>query len=335
MKKQLWGLLFAFLFVAAAQGQAAAGTPVEFKFHITAGTASITRTSVEKMLDHIEANAKGNIVVTRYLMGEIAQNDEDQLSALMEDSIQGVCTGDMVLSWAAPEWIGYTSIPFAFRDNDHFFKFFLGEQGKKMNTMIQERFGLRFIDSLVGARGGRMLTANKPVRAPDDMAGIKFRVPNVVGTVASWEAVGATVVGVPWSELFTALQTGLVQAQENPYAELESGAFYQVQSHIMETSHQIGPQLIVVSESFWNALTPELQQVVNDAIRVGFEYFNKETVANDLRIRQKFVDSGNTIIPREDIDVEAFKKVIQEKALPKLIKEGKVAEGGWDYIQSL
>lgn len=333
MRKTIASLVCAIALTLAFAVQAA--DPVELKFHTTAGTATITRTAIEKMLDYIDEHSGGGILVTRYLMGEIAQNDEDQISALMEDSIQGICTGDMVLSWAAPEWIGYTSIPFAFKNNDHFFKFFLGEKGEEINLKIQEKFGLRFIDSMIGARGGRMLTANKPIRTPAEMQGAKFRVPNVVGTVASWEGVGANVIGVPWSELFTALQTGLVDSEENPYAELESGAFYQVQSHIMETSHQIGPQLIVVSETFWQSLTPELQQVVNDAVKTGFEWFNLETANNDKRIRDKFIAAGNVIIPREEIDVEAFKKIIEEKVIPRLVKEGKVADGGWAYIQSL
>lgn len=335
MRKICLGMVLALTLLLGVASSAHAANPVEFKFHITGGTAVLTRTAVEKMLDHIEANSKGGIKVERFLMGEIAQNDEDQITALMEGSIQGICTGDMVLSWTAPEWISYTSIPFAFESNQHFFNFFLGEQGKKLNEALQENFSMRFIDSNIGARGGRMLTANKAVYKPSDMAGLKFRVPNVIGTVASWEAIGATVIGVPWSELFTALQTGLVQAEENPYAELESGAFYQVQSHIMETAHQIGPQLIVVSEDFWQALTPELQKVVNDGVKVGFDYYNAETAANDARIRQKCLDSGNVIIPRSEIDIEAFKKIIEEKVIPKLEAEGKVAAGGWKYIQSL
>ncbi len=333
MRKPALLLIAALLAVAVSAAQAA--NPVEFKFHITGGTAVLTKTAVEKMLDYIDAHANGGIRIERFLMGEIAQNDEDQITALMEGSVQGICTGDMVLSWAAPEWISYTSIPFAFENNQHFFNFYLGEQGKKINKILQDTFSMRFIDSLVGARGGRMLTANKPVHSPSDMAGLKFRVPNVIGTVASWEAIGATVIGVPWSELFTALQTGLVDAEENPYAELESGAFYQVQSHIMETAHQIGPQLIVVSEDFWQALTPELQQIVNDAVRVGFEYFNAETAANDERIKRKCLDSGNVIIPRDQIDVPAFQKIIREKVIPALVADGQVEEGGWEYIQSL
>ena len=335
MRRLILRLTMVAALVLTAVSFGGAADPVEFKFHTTAGTAVLTRTAIEKMLDYIEKNSNGGIKVERFLMGEIAQNDEDQITALMEGSVHGICTGDMVLSWAAPEWISYTSIPFAFENNDHFFKFFLGEQGKKINAIIQDKYGMRFIDSMVGARGGRMLTANKAVYKPEDMKGLKFRVPNVIGTVASWEAIGATVIGVPWSELFTALQTGLVQAEENPYAELESGAFYQVQTHIMETAHQIGPQLVVVSEDFWNALTPELQEVVNAGVKEGFDYFNKETAANDARIRQKCIDSGNIVIPRDEIDIEAFKKIIQEKVIPKLEAEGKVAAGGWDYIQSL
>lgn len=78
-----------------------------------------------------------------------------------------------------------------------------------------------------------------------------------------------------------------------------------------------------------------MREVVNAGVREGFDYYNRETAANDARIRQKCIDSGNTIIPRDQIDVEAFKAIIAEKVIPKLTAEGKVAGGGWDYIQSL
>ncbi len=335
MKTILSKWVFALL-LCASPGLALAGSePVELKFHMIANATNIARDAVGKMLDEIEKNADGQIVVNRYLLGEIAQNDEDQITAVMEGALQGMCTGDMVLSWAAPEWISYTSIPFAFENNEHFFRFFLGEKGKELNKKLEEEYGMRFIESAIGARGGRMLTANKAIRKPEDMRGLKFRVPNVIGTVASWEAMGATVIGVPLSELFTALQTGLVNAQENPYANLEIGAFNQVQSHIMETSHQIGPQIIVFSSDFWNDLTPELQEVINNAVKVGMDQFNRDTEVADARIREKFIANGNVIIPRSEIDIDAFKKIINDQVIPKLEASGKLAPGGWDYIQSL
>jgi TRAP-type C4-dicarboxylate transport system substrate-binding protein len=126
-----------------------------------------------------------------------------------------------------------------------------------------------------------------------------------------------------------------VDAEENPYAELDSGAFYQVQKYIMKTSHQIGPNFIFINYDFWKGLSPELQKVFNDANKKAFDRFNAITAENDARLEQKFKDSGNIIIPASEIDIEAFKKIIREKILTNKELTSKWAPGGWDYIQSL
>lgn len=309
--------------------------PIEFKFH-TPNPSKTSRLAIDLFISEIEKNSNGQIVVDAYTNGELYSNDEDQLVACQTGAVQGVMTGDMVLSWAAPEWISYTSVPFAFSSNDQFFKFFLGEKGAEINVKLEDNYNMHFLDSAIGARGGRMLTANKPVTTPADMAGLKFRVPNVIGTVASWEAMGAKVTGVAWSELFTSLQSGLVDAQENPYAQIEGGGFYQVQNYIMETSHQIGPQIFVVNIDFWNQLTPELQKVFNNANKVACDIFNEKTADDDERIKQKILADGSTkIIPVEEIDIAAFVKLIGENVITNEEITKDWAPGGWEYIQSL
>lgn len=161
-----------------------------------------------------------------------------------------------------------------------------------------------------------------------------MRTPNVIGTVASWESLGATVISVSWGDLFNALQTGVVEAQENPYLELESGAFYQVQKYIMETAHQYGPQVFWINESKWQAFTPQEQEIVLEANKIALDYFNEQGDVNDERIKQTILDNGNIIIPAEDIDLEAFKSIIIEQVVNSDVTAD-YAEGGWDYIQSL
>jgi tripartite ATP-independent transporter DctP family solute receptor len=322
------------LFAAGGkQGGSADGVKV-FKFAANQPT-EVTTPTMALFLDEIEKNSGGQIKVERYLNGELFDNAEDLLAGIQSNSVQGGIEGDMCLSWASPEWISWTSVPFCFQNNEQFFKFFMGSRGKEIQEKLEKNHNIHFMDSAIGARGPRMLTANKPIRSPADMEGLKFRVPNVIGTVASWEAMGAKVIGVPWSELFTSLQNGLVDAEENPYAQLESGAFYQVQKYIMKTSHQIGPQFFHINYDFWKDLSPELQKVFNDANKKAFDLFNSLTEKDEARLEQKFRDSGNIIIPTSEIDIEGFKKIIREKILTNTELTSKWAPGGWDYIQSL
>lgn len=294
----------------------------------------VLKNTEEIFLDEIEKNSNGSIKVERYINGELVQSAEDLLALLESNGIQAASESDMSMSWVAPEWISYTSIPFCFRNQEHMHKFFMGEIGKEINKRISEQHHYHFLDSEIGMRGGRMITANKPIRTPDDMKGLKFRVPNVIGTVASWTAMGAKVVGVPLSELFTSLQNGLVDGEENPYAQIDAVGLYQVQKYIMETRHQFNPMVMYVNDEFYNSLPKDLQQVLLDANKKAWDAYNKGILADEDRIREKVKAAGVTIIPASEIDVDAFKKRIEDKVLNSDTAKG-WAKDGWKYIQSI
>lgn len=308
------------------------GEEMVLKFS-TISTTDIQKEVIGKFTSHIEENIP-RVKFEMYINGELYTNAEEQQAAIGEGIVDCSLEGDMAMSWAAPEWISWTSIPFAFNSKEHAMKFFTSEVGDEINDKLASDYNMRFLNNVIGARGGRMLTANKEIKSPDDLKGVKMRTPNVIGTVASWESLGATVISVSWGDLFNALQTGVVEAQENPYLELESGAFYQVQKYIMETAHQYGPQVFWINESKWQAFTPQEQEIVLEANKIALDYFNEQGDVNDERIKQTILDNGNIIIPAEDIDLEAFKSIIIEQVVNSDVTAD-YAEGGWDYIQSL
>lgn len=308
----------------------------EFKFATSSTQTGAKKTALDIFLSEIEELSEGRIKVEAYIDGDLYQNAEDMLAGLTTGVIDGAMEGDMSLGWVAPEWISYTSVPFAFDNSEHMLAFFKSDVALAMNEKLISDYGYRYLDSAVGARGARMLTANKKITTPEEMEGLKFRVPNVIGTVTSWQAMGANVIGVPWSELFTSLQNGLVDAEENPYAELESGGFYQVQKYIMETAHQYGPQFYFVSEAFYQSLPEDLQAVLQQANKDSWETFNTLVKEDDDRIRKVVTDAGDIIVPTEEIDIAAFRAVLEEKVIPQFDADpDNFAPGGWEYIKNL
>lgn len=306
----------------------------EMVLKLSMASTSVLQTEViDIFAKHIEENIP-RVKFELYTNGELYTNSEEQQAAIGEGIIDCSMEGDMSMSWAAPEWISWTSIPFAFNSKEHAIDFFTSEVGDEINERLASEYNMRFLNNTIGARGGRMLTANKEIKSPDDLKGVKMRTPNVIGTVASWEAFGASVISVSWGDLFNALQTGVVEAQENPYLELESGAFYQVQKYIMETKHQYGPQVFWINEDKWQAFTPEEQEIVLEANKKAWDYFNTAGEENDERVKQLILDNGNVVVPAEDIDLEAFKSIVTEKIVNSDVTAD-YAEGGWEYIQSL
>ncbi|MBE7724062.1 MAG: TRAP transporter substrate-binding protein [Enterocloster citroniae] len=315
-----------------ADAGASGGEKITLKLAMTNGN-EITGPTAQIFVDYLQERIP-RLTVEQYINGELYTNAEELQAALSEGIVDITLEGDMAMSWASPEWIGWTSIPFAFSSKEQAVKFFTGDAGKEINQKLISDFNMRFLDSTVGARGGRMITANKKVTKPDDLKGLKMRTPNVIGTVASWEALGATVITVPWGDLFNALQTGVVDAEENPYLEIKSGGFYQVQKYIMETNHQIGPQVIWFNEASYQKFTPEEQAIIQEANKAAFDHYTSASEENDRNIKKELTDAGNIIIPAEEIDMEAFRQIILDKVVKSdTVKDYK--EGGWDYIQSL
>lgn len=312
--------------------QVSDGETITLKLAMTNGN-EITIPTAQIFVDYLKERIP-RLTIEQYVNGELYTNAEELQAAVSEGIVDITLEGDMAMSWASPEWIGWTSIPFAFGSKEQAVKFFTGEAGKEINQKLQSDFNMRFLDSTIGARGGRMITANKKITTPDDLKGMKMRTPNVIGTVASWEALGATVITVPWGDLFNALQTGVVDGEENPYVEIKSGGFYQVQKYIMETSHQIGPMVIWFNETSYQKFTPEEQAIIQEANKAAFDYYTSASEETDKSIKKELTDAGNIIVPAEEIDLDAFRQIILEKVVQSdTVKDYK--EGGWDYIQSL
>lgn len=316
----------------AAEEPAASGEELVLKFAMCNSNA-LTEPAVKEFTSYIEENIP-RVKFETYIKGELYTNAEELQTAVSEGIVDVSLEGDMAMSWASPEWISWTSVPFAFGSKAQAKKFFTGEVGDEINAILIKDYNMRFFNNEIGVRGGRMITANKAIYSPADLKGVKMRTPNVIGTVASWEAMGATVINVAWGDLFNALQTGVVEAEENPFLELDSGGFYQVQKYIMETSHQIGPNVIWMNEATFQKFTPEEQEIILEANKRAFEGYNTNYEANDEKLKQKFLDNGNIIIPAEEIDLDAFRQIVEDKIVNGDVSKD-YKEGGWDYIQSL
>ncbi len=160
--------------------------------------------------------------------------------------------------------------------------------------------------------GRRNLTCNKAVMSPADLAGTKIRaVPFPIYTTAV-EGMGAVAVPVDWSEVPTALATGVVQGQENPVNVVLNVKLYEVQSHLMLTGHMSNAEVVVMNEDAWQALDEAGKQAVRDAATQTREKATKAILDNEESETQQLRDLGMTVIgPDEGLDVESFRTSVK------------------------
>jgi tripartite ATP-independent transporter DctP family solute receptor len=150
-----------------------------------------------------------------------------------------------------------------------------GPVGEKVKATLDAKgiVGLAYWEN-----GFRNLTNNKhPVAKLEDMNGIKLRVMQNNVFLDSFKALGANAVPLPYSELFTAMETRAVDGQENPYNTVLSGKFYEVQKYLTVTNHVYSPWMVSVSKKWWDTLTPAEKKVLQDAAIKSRDFERKDT----------------------------------------------------------
>ncbi len=155
---------------------------------------------------------------------------------------------------------GIEAYPYLVRDVEHFKRVYYGPMGRELYDEIAQKTQFRIIGA--GYRGARQLSSNKMVRNVGELKGLKLRVPPLKMYRATWEYLGASPVPMGVAELFTSLQQGVVDGQENPLEVIEGQKFNEVQKYVIETGHVIGAMTWIFSEQRFKSLPPDVQKVL-------------------------------------------------------------------------
>jgi len=204
-----------------------------------------------------------------------------------------------------PKWMVY-EVPYALRDADHFWKFWNGPVGKEVNDMVLKERGV--MTTGVVYRGARFLTANRPIRTPAEVKGLKLRLPEVKPWVKIWESLGALPVVVAFPEVYMALKTGVAEAQENPLESIWAYKFYEAQKYLIATKHVYSACKYQVSKKWFDTLKPDQQQLILTAWKDASDYANKIAMEADKKFLTDLQGKGMTLI---EPDLPAFQKAVQ------------------------
>ena len=170
---------------------------------------------------------------------------------------------------------------------------------------LEEEFGLKVV-SYAYAQGFRNVMANKVARSPQEMRGVRIRTAPAPAWLATVNSLGAVATGLPYGELYNAVQTGVVDGAELPAAAARALSVYEVADYIIETRHIYQMNVQVVSAEWFNSLPEDLQQIlVEECNRAGLEATQalEAKAAEDM---QFLIDNGMELIAWEEIDNEAF-----------------------------
>lgn len=202
-----------------------------------------------------------------------------------------VTTGYPDMSYVIPE-LNLIGAPYVADDFAHLERIVAGPWGQEMSAAFEAQ-GIRMLD--LWYYGTRQTTSNRAVESMADMEGLRMRTPNVPFLIAYAENVGATPAPVAFAEVYLALQTNQVDAQENPLPTIEAMRFDEVQSHIAITNHFIASIAMQISNELWSDLSEEEQGWISAAVEAGGAVNNQLTDDAEASLLATFEGRGLTI----------------------------------------
>jgi tripartite ATP-independent transporter DctP family solute receptor len=228
--------------------------------------------------------------------------DADRIASVVSGDIDMDIQGASALG-AVYEPVSAVDAAYAFDDGEHLQRFFESPESKGLVDGFASKAKVRTLGAW--SIGMRQFTANKPIRTPADLQGLRMRFPNSPQFLMNAKALGASATEVAYEELFLALQQGTVDGQENPIVNIKALNLAEVQDYVSLSKHQANSNLVIIGEK-WNELSADQQKVLTDAVGKAVDQVSG-CVAED---EQKTLDewkAGGKFDVVEDVDVAAFR----------------------------
>jgi tripartite ATP-independent transporter DctP family solute receptor len=180
----------------------------------------------------------------------------------------------------------------------------------------------------VWENGFRHITNNvRPIVRPEDLKGIKLRVPGGVWRVKMFQAYGANPSPMPFAEVYSALQSGVMDAQENPFSQIASAKFQEVQKFLSLTGHVYTPAFLIVSEDFWKKLPKDVQDTLARIARATGDFARSEGDRLDRELMAKLAPPMRSNEPDKEAFIKASAAVYEEF--------GKQVAGGTELVKTV
>jgi tripartite ATP-independent transporter DctP family solute receptor len=269
---------------------------------------------MEKFKELVESKSGGKLKVNLFLGGALG-SDQANVSAMQGGSLEMVAMNSGILASQVKDFAVF-DFPFMFADGKEADAVVDGAFGKKMHAKLQDKgiVGLGYYE--LGFR--HLSNSRRPINKVSDIEGLKLRViPNPINV--DWvKALGANPTPLPFPELYAALEQKAVDGQENPVATINSAKLYEVQKHLVLTSHQYNPQSVMISKKFWDGLSAGEKKIIEDAVLESAKYQRQQSRAQVASITDNLKKNGMQVteLPASEM------AILREKMKPVIAKHG-------------
>jgi len=260
-----------------------------------------------KFAEEVKALSKGTVEV-KVFANDALGKEMDLINGMQLGTADMLITGESLQNWAPKAAL--LAVPYAFKNMAEMDKAVNGPLGEEIKKDIIEK--AKVIPLAYFARGPRNLTSNKPIKTVDDVKGLKMRVPNVPIFMQFWRGVGAQPTPMAFGEVFTSLQTGVIDAQENPLALIKSASFFEVQKYVNRTEHVRSWIYLAIGEKSFNKLNAEQKAAIQEAAKRAQVYERQLYLADEQKLEAELKAKGMTFV---ETDQSGFAKKAKEAVL--------------------
>lgn len=302
MRKTLFFLAALSLCFLAFSGPAQALTTIKIG-HVL-NTDHSWHTCLLGFAEDVKKATNGRVEIQVYPSSQLG-SEKDMIEGLTLQTVNGGLIGGGSFQTLDPKF-GIEALPYAWPTHESAYRALDGELGKRLLDILAKKgiVGLAWWEN-----GFRHITNNKrPIVKPEDLAGLKIRVTPDKMRLDTFKILGASPMPVNFGELYTALQQGVVDGQENPFAIIYSSAFYEVQKYLSLSGHIWGSALLCVNSSVWNQISPEDQKTILKLAAKWRDEQRRLTVKQEGEFLAKLKEKGMKV---NEVDKAAFKKAVQ------------------------
>ena len=268
---------------------------------------------VEKFAELVEEKTEGEVTVEIFPNGELGSNPE-LVEQLQHGTIGGMIPSVAILSAFTDKTL-MLDLPYLFENKEAAEHILDGEIGDEILEDVED-------DGIIGIgwfdQGWRNIHTNKKVEKPEDMKGLKFRILETPVHVDFMNAFGASGTNIDFTELFTALDQGVVDGAEQPYANILLNGYAEVTPYITETEHIYDALPMIFSELVWEELSENQQEKVLEAADEASDYERELVTETDEEIKEDFMEDDDVeVIELTEEERDEFSEIVKEELYDK------------------
>ncbi|WP_442489917.1 TRAP transporter substrate-binding protein [Halomonas litopenaei] len=254
----------------------------------------------ERLKETIESESDGELTVT--LLGTEVGGERDHLEGASYGEYAIALGGSMPMTLYAPEFAA-ADLPFVYDSSEQARKIYEGEIGEALNQSLIAKGNMRLVG--LSARNPRNLTSKTPVETPEDVSEVRMRVPEIAPWVAVWGEIGALPSPIAWPEVYTSLQTGVIDMQENPVDNIYAGKLFEVQDYVSRTEHVYSFFHWLMNEDVYQELSDEHRDIVLSAVDDATTWGDQLVSDGQAELFEKLKEEGMEVV---EPDVAAFRE---------------------------